>query len=36
MNCRFWESVSNLTDSDLEYLKNVFVYEKMLKKLKIG
>ncbi len=34
MNCKFWESVSKLTDSDLEYLKNVFVYEKNIEEIK--
>lgn len=34
MNCKFWESVSNLTDSDLEYLKNIFVYEENIKEIK--
>ena len=34
MYCKFWESVSRLTDSDLEYLKNVFVYEKNIEEIK--
>lgn len=34
MNCKFWESVSNLTDSDLKYLKNVFVYKENIEEIK--
>lgn len=34
INSEFWESVSKLTDSDLEYIKNVFVYEKNVEEIK--